>query len=104
MPPVLSATKLVTKIKYLIKYPHRVEKKLQKGFSLLKAVDRSGVNFFNILWAAFTCADPESIKNIVKLSVFFALSGSVHSKSAHRTLMKLTLGDNPTKFFDNIFL
>ncbi len=50
-----------------------------------------GVNFINVLRAAFTRADPESAKKTVKLSVFFALSGSVKSvKAAHRTLVKLT--------------
>jgi len=35
-------------------------------------------------------ADPKSIKKTVMVSVFFALSGSVLEKAAHRTLMKLT--------------
>ncbi len=30
-----------------------------------------GVHFINVLWAAFTCADPESPKKTVKLLVFF---------------------------------
>jgi glucose-6-phosphate 1-dehydrogenase len=38
---------------------------------------RSGLNFTNMLLPAFTCADPKSAKNLVKLSVFFALLGSV---------------------------
>jgi hypothetical protein len=49
-----------------------------------------GVNFINILQAAFTCADPNSAKKIVKLSVFCALSGSVCTKAACKTLLKLT--------------
>jgi len=44
---------------------------------------------FNV-GTAFTHADPKSVKKSVKLSVFFALSGSAHAKAAHRTLMKLT--------------
>jgi len=53
---------------------------------------RFGVNFINILWAAFTSADPESAKKTVKLSVFFALSVSVHAMAASRNLMTLTPG------------
>jgi len=49
----------------------------------------SGVNFINILQAAIMCADPESTKKTVKLSVFFALSGSGQAKAAHRTLIKV---------------
>ena len=47
------------------------------------------------LRAAFTPADPESAKKIVKLSSFFALLGSVCVKAACRMLVKLTPGDNP---------
>jgi len=36
-------------------------------------VPTSGVNFTNILHTAFTCADPKSAKNTVKLLVFYAL-------------------------------
>jgi len=50
-----------------------------------------GVNFISILQAAFTCADPESAKKTVKLSVFFALLGSTHAKADRRMLMNLTL-------------
>jgi len=49
----------------------------------------SGVNFINVLQAAFVCADPESAKKTVKLLVFFALSGSALAKAVLRTLMKL---------------
>jgi len=49
-----------------------------------------GVNFINILRAAFTHTDPKSAKKTVKLSVFFMLFGSVHSKAASGTLMILT--------------
>jgi hypothetical protein len=51
---------------------------------------RSGVDFINVLQADFMCADPKSAKKTVKLSVFFALLGSVFTKATHRTLMKLT--------------
>jgi len=43
----------------------------------------TGVNFTNILRAAFAQADPKSAKNIVKLSVFFTA----------KMLMKLTPSD-----------
>ena len=52
----------------------------------------SGVNFTNVLWAAFTCADPKSAKKLLNLTVFFALLGSARVKAAHRTLVKLTPG------------
>jgi len=51
-----------------------------------------GVNFINILWAAFVGADPQSAKKAVKLSVFFPLSGSASAKPARRMLMKLNPG------------
>ncbi len=51
-----------------------------------------GVNFSNILQAAFTHADLKSAKKTVKLSVsLFALLGSALVKAARRTLIKLTL-------------
>jgi hypothetical protein len=48
------------------------------------------VDFINVLQAAFTFADPKSVKKTDFLTVFCALSGSAHVKAAHRTLMKLT--------------
>ncbi len=51
---------------------------------------RSGVNFINMLWPAFMLVYPKSDKNKVKLSVFFALLGSVCIKAVRKTLMKLT--------------
>ena len=50
----------------------------------------AGVNFTNILQAAFTCADPKSAIKLLNLTVFFALLGSAHVKAARRTLVKLT--------------
>ena len=50
----------------------------------------SGVNFTNILRAAFRHADPKSAKKTVRLSSFFALLGSGRIKAARRTLVKLT--------------
>ena len=49
-----------------------------------------GVNFTNVLQAAFTSADPKSTKKTVKLSSFIALLGFAHVKAAHRMLVKLT--------------
>ena len=49
-----------------------------------------GVNFTNILLAAFTRADPKSAKKLLNLNVFFALLGSTSAKAACRTLVKLT--------------
>ncbi len=51
----------------------------------------SGVNFTNIIWAAFfTRAIPKSAKKTDGSTVFFALLGSALVKAAHKTLMKLT--------------
>jgi len=52
------------------------------------------INFINVLPAAFACADPESAKKTVKLSVYFMLSESERAKAASRTLIKLTPGVN----------
>jgi len=59
-------------------------------FSFFALTQRHGVNFIKVLQAAFTHPDPKSTKEIVKLPVFFALSGSEHKKAAHRKLMELT--------------
>jgi len=48
-----------------------------------------GVNFINILRAAFTLVDPESVKNTVKSSVSFHAFGIYEHKSC-RILMKLS--------------
>jgi hypothetical protein len=59
----------------------------------------AGVDFTNILWAAFTCADPKSAKNTVSsYQCLFSLSGSSSVKAARKTFMKLTPGVN----FNNI--
>ncbi len=50
-----------------------------------------GVNFIDILRAVFACAYPKCTKKTDNLTVIFALPGSVHAKTARRTLMKLTL-------------
>jgi hypothetical protein len=54
-----------------------------------------GVNFTNVLRAAFTREDPKSAKKLLNLIVFLALLGSVPVKAAHRMLVKL----NPGFFF-----
>ncbi len=48
-----------------------------------------GVNFINVLLAAFMRTGLVSANNTVKSSVFFALLGSAHTKAARRTLMNL---------------
>ena len=51
-----------------------------------------GVNFTNVLQAAFMCADPKSALKLLNLTVFFSLLGSSRVKAACRTLVKLTPG------------
>jgi len=51
-----------------------------------------GVNFTNILRAAFTRADPKNAKKLFNLTVFFALLGSSRVKAARRMLVKLNQG------------
>ncbi len=65
---------------------------------------KAGVNFINILQAAFMKIDPKSAKNSVKLSVFFALLGSASINAARKMLMKLTKGGNIFGFFAKRFL
>ncbi len=50
------------------------------------------VQTLTCLHSAFTHADPKSAKNTVKLSIFFALLGSVGAIAASKMLMKLTQG------------
>ncbi len=52
-----------------------------------------GVDFTNILCAAFKQVDPISIKKTDGLTEFFALTGSACIKAAHETLVKLTPDD-----------
>ena len=56
------------------------------------ATQTSGVNFTNILGAAFTCADPKSAKKLLNLTVFFALLGSAHVKAAHKHVDEIDPG------------
>ena len=57
----------------------------------------TGVNFINILQAAFAHADPKSVKNTDNLTVFLALSRSPCIKVASKMLMKLTTGQRHVK-------
>jgi len=47
-----------------------------------------GVNFINVLWAAFMPSDPESAKKTDNFTVFFALLGSAHVKAVCKLLVK----------------
>jgi hypothetical protein len=58
---------------------------------LVKSIT-AGVNFTNILRAAFMLAHPKSTKNAVKLSVFFALLGSAPVKAVQKMLAKSMTG------------
>ena len=49
-----------------------------------------GVNFTNVLRAAFTRADLKSAIKLLNLTVFFAILGSTCVKAPCRTLVKLT--------------
>jgi len=60
----------------------------------------TGVNFINVLQAAFTGEDPKSAKKTDNLAVFFVLLGSVPVKAVLKTLVKLKPGAN----FTNILL
>ena len=55
-------------------------------------VSKTGVNFINILRAAFMLADPKSAKKLLDLTVFFELLGSARLIAAKRMLTKLTPG------------
>jgi len=48
------------------------------------------VNFTNVLRTTFTLVDPESVKMIDNLTVFFTLLGSASIKALRKTLMKLS--------------
>ncbi len=50
--------------------------------------DVPGVNFINVLRTAFVLIDPESVKKIDNLTVFFTLLGSAGVQGVRRTLMK----------------
>jgi len=47
-----------------------------------------GIDFTNILYKAFTIADPKSTKKIDGLAVFIALLGFAHLKAGCKMLVK----------------
>ncbi len=55
---------------------------------------KPGVDFINVLRAAFAPVDPKSVKNTVKSSVTFYAFGIYERKSCTRMLMKLSPGVN----------
>jgi len=59
-----------------------------------------GLNFINILRAAFARPDPERAKKTNNLTVYFALLGYACAKAAHRMLMKLT----PERYDAQVFI
>ena len=69
-----------------------------------KLKGKSGVNFINVLRAAFTPADPKSAKKTVRLNSFVALSGSALVKSAHRMLVKLSPDPTSSRKYSNSFI
>jgi len=50
----------------------------------------SGVNFANVLCAAFTLIDPENVRTQSSHHYYFTLLGSARLKAAQKMLMKLT--------------
>ena len=57
----------------------------EKDFFLLRKKSlfvSSGVNFTDVLQAAFTCADPKSTTKLLNLTVFFGRLGSAGVKAA----------------------
>jgi len=65
---------------------------------------KPGVNFINVLRAAFTLSDPKSVKTYWWLNWTVTLLGSACIKAAHRMLMKLTPGVNFTNILQSAFL
>ncbi len=63
----------------------------------------TGVNFTNIIQAAFTHADPEQAKKTDNLTVFFMLLGSLGIKALLKTLMKKTPGVRDGVVYDNVW-
>jgi len=62
-----------------------------------------GVNFTNILCAAFTLIDPQSANNDSQVISHFELLGSVYVKAAQKMLMILTLESISSTFYSRIF-
>jgi len=60
---------------------------------IVAASQDPGVNFMNILLAAFMRADPKSLKFQLSRQYLFMLLGSTRLKALRKTLMKLTPGE-----------
>jgi len=58
-----------------------------------------GVDFINVLQAAFAHANPKSTKKTDGLTAYFTLCVSAGAKVTHKMLMKLTAGHNLAKLF-----
>jgi len=65
---------------------------LLKFVAEMSLIPPQGVNFIKVLHTAFALVDPESVKKIAKLTVFFTLLGSAGVKGVHRALMKSSQG------------
>jgi len=61
---------------------------------------RSGVNFTNILWAAFMWKDPKSVKIQSSHQYLFGLLGSVNVEALSKMLMKFT----PKLYVGSVYL
>jgi len=79
----------ITKSNHVKFWPHRLP---LRGHPFFKW---PGVNFTNILRAAFTLIDPKRVKKIDNLTVFFTLLRSARVKAVCRTLMKLSSIEQP---------
>jgi len=67
-------------------------------YSNFKTLKEPGLNFINILRAAFTLVDPQSVKKIqLSPQYLFTLLGSVRVKAVLKPLMKLSPGVSRTQ-------
>ena len=71
---------------------HQIKNYLQsfRDHSIFNSCLTSGVNFINILWAAFAPVDPKSVKRYLLLDWILTLLGPMRVKAVRRTLMKLS--------------
>ncbi len=60
----------------------------------------SGVNFINVLWAAFAPVDPKSVKRYWQLDWTLTLLGATCTKAAHKFVGEI----NPRRQFHQHFL
>ncbi len=63
---------------------------MQKRFLRLKQVARAEQAMCQFHQSSMSSSDPKNSKKRIKLSVFFALSGTALAKATYRTLIKLT--------------